>query len=196
MEWNDERGFGFVVPNGGGDRAFMHISELKQRSRRPATGDQVTYSLAKDSGGRLQATAISFAVVRRHAPQSQSSSFPRATIGALALLLVVVAFGAHKLPPLIAGAYFLFSLISFLAYMKDKHAAQRDAWRTPESTLHLLDFIGGWPGGIIAQRVFHHKTVKQSFQFGFWLSVAANIGGVWWLTVSGLAAQLTASVAG
>ena len=173
----------------------MHISELKQRSHRPALGNQVTYSVVKDSRGRLQATAISFAVSRQ-SPQPQGFGLPRATIGVLALLLITFAFFAHKLPPVVAGAYFLFSLISFLAYMKDKYAAQRDAWRTPESTLHLLDAIGGWPGGIIAQKVFHHKTIKQSFQFGFWLSVAANVGGVWWLTVSGLAARVTESVAG
>jgi uncharacterized membrane protein YsdA (DUF1294 family)/cold shock CspA family protein len=194
-EWNDERGFGFIVPNGGGARAFVHISELKTRSRRPATGAQVTYSVAKDPRGRLQATVINL-IVARHAPKSQDSSFPLTTIGVTALILVAIAYDVHKLPPIVAGAYFLFSIISFFAYMRDKHAAARDAWRTPESTLHLLDLVGGWPGGIIAQRMFHHKTVKQSFQFGFWLSVLANIGGVWWLTVSGLAAQLTASVAG
>lgn len=193
--WNDERGFGFIMPNGGGDRAFMHISELKTRSRRPAAGDQVTYSLAEGPRGHLQATAVNF-VVARHAPKPQGFRFPRATIGVVALVLVAIAYGVHKLPPVVAGAYFLFSVISFMAYMRDKHAAIRDAWRTPESTLHFLDLVGGWPGGIIAQRVFHHKTVKQSFQFGFWLSVLANIGGLWWLTVSGLATQLTALVAG
>lgn len=67
-EWNDERGFGFIVPHGGGDRAFMHISELTPRSHRPAVGDLVTYAVTRDDRGRLQATAISF-VVARHATQ-------------------------------------------------------------------------------------------------------------------------------
>ena len=29
------KGFGFVVPNGGGDRAFVHINEFQRGSRRP-----------------------------------------------------------------------------------------------------------------------------------------------------------------
>jgi uncharacterized membrane protein YsdA (DUF1294 family) len=42
----------------------------------------------------------------------------------------------------------------------------------PESTLHLVDLIGGWPGGFVAQRYFRHKTSKGSFQFVFFLTVA------------------------
>lgn len=26
VNWNDDKGFGFVEPNGGGDRAFVHKS--------------------------------------------------------------------------------------------------------------------------------------------------------------------------
>jgi uncharacterized membrane protein YsdA (DUF1294 family)/cold shock CspA family protein len=194
-EWNDERGFGFVAPNGGGDRAFVHISELKARSRRPITGDQVTYSLTTDSRGRPQAKAVGFVEVKR-ATRSRHSSLSRSTAGIVALVAIAVASVAGLLLPVIAGAYFLFSFLSFCAYMKDKRAAKRNAWRTQESTLHLLDFLGGWPGGLIAQGKFHHKTIKWPFQFVFWLSVIFNIGGVWWLTVSGFAERLLASVVG
>ena len=194
-EWNDERGFGFVVPNGGGDRAFIHVSELKGRSRRPIIGDMVTYSVGKDSRGRLQAKAVGFVEVKRVA-HSHGSSLPRSAIGIVALAVVVVAFLAGLLPPVLAVLYFVLSGLSFLAYAKDKSAARRDAWRTPEHTLHMLDLLGGWPGGLIAQQRFHHKTIKQPFQFIFWLSVLANIGGAWWLTTSGVAARLSASLVG
>jgi cold shock CspA family protein len=33
-EWNDARGFGFVQPNGGGDRCFVHIRAFAARDRR------------------------------------------------------------------------------------------------------------------------------------------------------------------
>lgn len=112
------------------------------------------------------------------------------------LVAVLIATFVGKITVVIGAAYFVFSLISFLAYAKDKGAAKRGAWRTPESTLHLLDFLGGWPGGLIAQQKFHHKTVKGSFQAVFWLSVAGNIGGVWWLTASGVAAQVSTSIVG
>ncbi len=114
----------------------------------------------------------------------------------MALALVALAAGMDTMPPVVAGAYFACSVFSFLAYMRDKHAATRDAWRTPESTLHLLDLVGGWPGGLIAQRLFRHKTVKPSFQGVFWLSVLANIAGVWWLVVSGLVTRLVTGLPG
>ena len=45
----------------------------------------------------------------------------------------------------------------------------------PESTLHLFDLLGGWPGALIAQQQFRHKTVKASFQAGFWMTVVLNV---------------------
>jgi len=44
--------------------------------------------------------------------------------------------------------------------------------------LHLLSLLGGWPGALIGQGLFRHKTSKQSFQFMFWLTVAINIGAI------------------
>jgi uncharacterized membrane protein YsdA (DUF1294 family) len=86
------------------------------------------------------------------------------------------------------------SVLSFLLYMKDKHAARRNTWRTPESTLHLLDCLGGWPGGLIAQQSFRHKVSKNSFQVVFWLSVACNLGAAWWLVDTGWSHQVLASL--
>ena len=34
-------------------------------------------------------------------------------------------------------------------------------------TLHWLEFLGGWPGALIAQRVIRHKNKKTSFQVDF-----------------------------
>ncbi|WP_232012657.1 DUF1294 domain-containing protein [Vibrio aphrogenes] len=71
------------------------------------------------------------------------------------------------------------SLITFLVYWKDKRAAVKGAWRTPEKTLHLLSLLGGWPGALMAQRMLRHKSRKFKFQFIFWLVVIMNcIGSV------------------
>ena len=67
------------------------------------------------------------------------------------------------------------SVLTFLTYAFDKSAARRGAWRTPESTLHLLDLAGGWPGALLAQQLLRHKSSKQSFVAVFWLTVMANI---------------------
>lgn len=194
-EWNDARGFGFVVPNGGGDRAFLHISAFRSRSRRPAVGDRVTYAVGKDARGRLQARTVGFVEAKRSTPAPRPV-FSRARIGFAALAAVAMAWMTGGLPSWLAGAYGVLSGVSFLAYAIDKKAATSHARRTPEHTLHMLDLLGGWPGGLIAQQRFRHKTIKQPFQFVFWFSVVANIGGTWWLVTSGVAARLSASIVG
>src|SRR3546814_10961061 len=75
-------------------------------------------------------------------------------------------------------------------YWLDKEAAQGGAQRIPESTLHLVDLLGGWHGALIAQQQFRHKTVKRSFQFAFWCSVLANVAIMAWLVRSGVARPL------
>ncbi|XOF35391.1 MAG: DUF1294 domain-containing protein [Candidatus Electrothrix sp. YB6] len=97
----------------------------------------------------------------------------------IALLFFAAVAGsvlANKIPPLILGLYFVLSLLTFLVYAKDKSAARRDAWRTPESTLHLFSLIGGWPGALIAQQQLRHKSKKQPFRFIFWTTVLLNCG--------------------
>jgi uncharacterized membrane protein YsdA (DUF1294 family) len=76
--------------------------------------------------------------------------------------------------PWIGALYAVASLITFLAYARDKAAARAGRWRIHESTLHLLAVIGGWPGAILAQRLLHHKNRKASFQGAFWVTVAVN----------------------
>jgi uncharacterized membrane protein YsdA (DUF1294 family) len=83
---------------------------------------------------------------------------------------------------LIPAAYLALSGVSVACYARDKRAAERGAWRIPEMTLHLLEALGGWPGALLAQRWFRHKNRKLSYQFLFWLIIAAHAGGwgYWW----------------
>lgn len=73
------------------------------------------------------------------------------------------------------------SVIAFVAYAVDKAAAQRGRWRTPENILHFWSLLGGWPGALVAQKVFHHKNRKLSFQVVFWITVLINCGFLGWL---------------
>ena len=88
-------------------------------------------------------------------------------ISALALLEIIPAW--------IAASYVGFSALSFLAYGYDKKKARLGMWRTAEATLHLLDALGGWPGGLAGQQVFRHKTRKWMFQIVFWITAIAHI---------------------
>ena len=52
------------------------------------------------------------------------------------------------------------------------------------STLHFLAVMGGWPGALVAQRVFHHKSRQPSFQLAFLATVVANCAALiwfWWM---------------
>lgn len=63
---------------------------------------------------------------------------------------------------LLAG-YGVVSLITMIIYMLDKRASIRNRRRVPESTLHLLALLGGFPGALLAQQVFRHKRRKFWF---------------------------------
>ena len=74
--------------------------------------------------------------------------------------------------------YLMMSLVTFIAYAVDKRAAVRGAWRTPESTLHTLELLGGWPGAWLAQRLLRHKSVKTSFRIVFFVMVVFNLAAL------------------
>lgn len=76
-------------------------------------------------------------------------------------------------------AYGVVSLLAFLLYWNDKRKACTDSRRIPENILHAVELAGGWPGALIAQQVFRHKTRKVSYQVLFWAIVLLH--EVFWL---------------
>ncbi|WP_392888277.1 DUF1294 domain-containing protein [Pseudomonas migulae] len=88
------------------------------------------------------------------------------------------------------AAYGLVSVLAFFLYWSDKHKARTDRWRTPENVLHAVELAGGWPGALLAQQVFRHKTRKVSFQVLFWLIVLLH--QVFWIDQLFLGANLLA----
>lgn len=75
----------------------------------------------------------------------------------------------------LSACFVVLSLLAFTAYYFDKQAAIRGSRRTPESTLHTLSVLGGWPGAFLAQRILKHKSSKPKFKIIYWLTVCVNI---------------------
>ena len=182
VEWNDDRGFGFITPSAGGPRVFAHVSAFP-RGRRPVPGCEVTYAALRDDRNRPRASDVRY-VGAVSTGRAGARGVPSALAAAVLFfaLLVGLLFGGD-LPVAILGAYGLVSGVTFLVYGADKSAAEEGRWRTSESTLHTLALIGGWPGALVAQQVFRHKTTKQPFRTIFWLTVVANCAALAWFVL-------------
>lgn len=60
--------------------------------------------------------------------------------------------------------------------LRYRQTAARKTWRrVPESTLLVFGVVGGWPGAIVGQQLFRHKTQKQPFKTYFIVSVIVSI---------------------
>ena len=88
----------------------------------------------------------------------------------------------HLTIPALAALYLIASLVSFAQYAYDKFAAKRpphrQARRIPEKQLLLIDALGGWPGALLAQRTFRHKTRKPSYRIKFITAIITNIAAL------------------
>jgi uncharacterized membrane protein YsdA (DUF1294 family)/cold shock CspA family protein len=184
-DWNDDRGFGFITPLSGESTVFVHVSEFPRGQRRPIVTDLVSYVVKHDNRGRAGAQGVLF-LAPTHARPGQSlpalRPLPPWVLGvSFAFMFLVFASAVLGVVPWVVPAvYGTMSVATFFAYGLDKLAAEKHRWRTAESTLHLLSAVGGWPGALVAQRYFHHKTIKRSFRKGFWFTVALNLGILGW----------------
>lgn len=185
QEWNDERGFGFIVPSAGGSRVFAHVSAFP-RGRRPVAGCEVTYLQVRDERNRARASEVGY-VGAVPFPEARGRGTPMALAAAalfFAFLTGLVVM--EEVHVLLVVYYGLISAVTFLVYGDDKSAAVQGRWRTSEASLHTIALIGGWPGALVARRVFGHKTTKQPFLTIFWGTVIANGVALAWILHEGL----------
>jgi uncharacterized membrane protein YsdA (DUF1294 family)/cold shock CspA family protein len=161
VEWVDHKGYGWV--KSGEKRYFTHIKDFERGQRRPKVGEEVRFIQGIDAKGRMCAKSVTFV-----------KSGGRVGFGIWLLLAVLLALPLMALLWLPipwwqgAGVMLMVSAITYGMYAHDKARAQASGWRVPETTLHLAELLGGWPGALLAQRRFRHKCSKTSYQFVFW----------------------------
>jgi uncharacterized membrane protein YsdA (DUF1294 family) len=118
-------------------------------------------------------------VSRRGKRDARAVQHPRLKMLALLVLCMIPGYGALRLVPqgglpVVALWYFGVSLLTFILYRHDKMRAGDGGWRIPENWLHAAELLGGWPGALLAQQLYRHKTRKVSFQVVFWVIVLAH----------------------
>ncbi|WP_036494508.1 DUF1294 domain-containing protein [Neisseria weaveri] len=189
IRWDDKKSCGFIQSGPESEVVFFHISAFHYQGRRPEVGQQVSfYCDWPMTEGQLQ--RVTRVMLREHEMELfndkpyQHTQIHRNTVQIMLhiavglIYLALVASISFKL----AAFYLLASIVALLVYGYDKGLAERNARNTdrytqriPESYLHNFAFIGGWPGALTAQIIFHHKLRKAAFMRKFWVTVVANI---------------------
>ncbi|MHB1317809.1 MAG: DUF1294 domain-containing protein [Anaerolineae bacterium] len=180
MNWNDDRGFGFIQPQSGGKELFFHVSDVNSTRVRPREQMKVSYTGGTDGRGRPCAIQVRLQGV------AVSAEMWPLLVAVLFLAALGAACWTGIYPPWMLAAYLVVSLVTLLVYRSDKARAESGNWRTSERLLHTLELVGGWPGALVAQWQYHHKNRKVSYQIAFWLIVAVNLALLVLLGTAGL----------
>ena len=202
IKWNDEKGFGFILPFHSNENIFVHIKSFTDTTTRPAENQNVTYTIFEGDDRKKSAIKVSRATdnpvrnsrhknrtkninsdyisMRQKNLQSTTKStydFPILyTIMIISFMLFLFYwFREGVLPIVVIFIYITMGIITYFVYAQDKKSAISNERRTSEQFLLSLSLFGGWMGALIAQQKFRHKTKKTSFQKSFWATVIFNI---------------------
>lgn len=178
VQWDNKGGYGFARDETGRDY-YVHISSVTPGSR-PKLGDKVSFAVGKGRKGRPAAIDVT---ITQTVPPSQPtlrdvlrpapgvSRFKlglRTSAATLMTLLILWAIGTDRAPVWIGLLYAAMGAASALLYRFDKLYAITGKYRVSETNLHIVDLCFGIIGGLAAQEVYRHKTVKPSFVAATW----------------------------
>ena len=174
VQWDDAKGYGFIAPDGGAARLFVHIQAFAARAQRPVVGERLSFRTGRDAQGKPRALAVQAIKAASPPPAQRDRSRVLLLVPAFATF-VLACHLVWGLPNWLWGIYSAMSMATFIVYALDKRAARQGGWRVGENTLHGLSLACGWPGALLAQQLLRHKSVKPAFRRIYWLTVAVNI---------------------
>jgi len=167
IKFDSQKGYGFIRPPGTREDVFVHISDVQGRTPL-RVGQHVEFQVVQTGRGLKAIQVVPGAM-------QQSPIVVYGVIGiATALFGMLVPFFFVKVHILLAW-FLSVSAVTFVLYGFDKARAKIGGFRVPELVLHSLSLLGGSPGALAGQKVFHHKTAKASFQVVFWLIFIGQI---------------------
>ncbi len=203
-QWDDTKGFGFILPEDSSKHIFVHIKSFADRRIRPSLNENVTYTVYVDKDAKNSAINVTRETDKPKAFQQKNKknitlksivhinknknsnykidhkSTHKINIFHIILILCFSAFLLFsfingQVPFFIIIIYALMSIFTYITYSSDKSKAITEKDRVPENTLHILSLLGGWIGALLAQQRFRHKTKKISFKIVFWITVLLNV---------------------
>jgi uncharacterized membrane protein YsdA (DUF1294 family)/cold shock CspA family protein len=202
VQWNNKGGYGFVRDDTGRDY-YVHVS--KMRAGRPRIGDKMTFDTALGRKGRPSAIDVEItaaAIADTPAPTLRDVRQAPATVSryklglrtaaaTLMTLLILLAIATARAPVWIGLLYAAMGTGSALLYRFDKLYAMTGKYRVSENNLHVVDLSFGIIGGLAAQEVYRHKTVKPRFVATTWTIALLHVLGLsalafGWLGLLGL----------
>ncbi|MDO4642169.1 MAG: DUF1294 domain-containing protein [Neisseria sp.] len=187
VSWDESKGFGSIQSGIEGKEVFFHLKAFHYSNLKPKEGLQVSFYCNKPiSDAKQQAVRV---VLREDEewlycdqPQEVGSGIKWGQLMLCIPVAAVYLYWVSLLSWKLAAIYLVISLFAIMLYGYDKMVAKKNRLcakceqksRMPENILYLTGILGGWPGGLLAQSLFHHKTRKQQFIMMFWLIALVN----------------------
>jgi cold shock CspA family protein len=102
-KWNDDRGFGFIVPDQGQGEIFVHISAFSRNTGRPSLGERLSFEIEMGQDGKKRAIRVQRHIHQgatnrtRRTPSTRSSRKPLSSmLGLLAVVAAIVGYAAYS----------------------------------------------------------------------------------------------------
>ena len=145
--WNDERGFGFIEPELGGQEVFVHIKSFPHGTGRPGVGLPLSFEVEQDLRGKKRAKQVEFIRTPGHKSTNSRADMP-APWTFVRVMAIPVFIGVYAAVSMAWGVkpllmlwvvlwYVVVSTVAFFAYALDKSTAKKRPCAVPRN-LHSI----------------------------------------------------------